>query len=577
VSDIRLGDWLAEPARGTIVGRGSETRLEPKVMAVLVHLASRPGQVVTKQELLDEVWAGTHVVEAVLTRAVSLLRKAIGDEPGAACRIETIPKKGYRLVGPVERAGSPATGSRPRTVAVLPFQILSGDRDQEYLADGFTELTIASLSRVRSLRVISRTSAARYRGGSRSLPEIARELGAGFVVEGSVIRDGPDVQVVAQLIDAATDTHLWAGEYRRAFQDVLSIQGDVARAIAREIEAEVTPEEERRLSRRRRVDARAHDAYLRGLYGWSRRTPEGFNAALRCFQEAIEIDPAEALPYAGMGLVFLVQGVYGILPAREAFANSAEAARKAIELDEELAEAHAVAAGPMIFAEHDYPAAEREIRRAIALSPSLPVARLALADLLAITGRHAEAVTEMEIGRALGPHDVGLNMNLGDHLILARRWDEGIAQHRRTVEMEPGFRRGHLRLARACAQAGRMAEAGAALEAAQALAGPVGPGVDEAYVLAMLGRVEEARELLGRLGERFDLARIQAWEMAQIHVALGDVEGAFTWLARAIEEGHGPVAFLGAEPAFDAIRGDARFGGLLERVGLHPAKPGVPG
>ncbi len=568
MSAIRLGDWIADPARGTIVGRGCETRLEPKVMAVLVHLANHPGQVVTRQQLLEEVWARTHVGEAVLTRAVSLLRRTIGDEPGAPCRIETIPKKGYRLVGPVERARSPATRSRPCTVAVLPFQILSGERDQEYLADGFTELTIASLSRIRSLRVISRTSAARHRGGARSLPEIARELGAEFVVEGSVIRDGPDVQVVAQLIDAATDTHLWAGEYRRAFRDVLSIQGDVARAIAREIEAEVTPEEERRLSRRKQVDARGHDAYLRGLYGWSRRTPEGLNAALRCFQEAIEIDPAEALPYAGMGLVFLVQGVYGILPAREAFASCAEAARKAIELDEELAEAHAVAAGPKIFAEYDYPAAERQIRRSIALSPSLPVARLALADLLTITGRRAEAVAEMEIGRALGPHDVGLNMNLGDHLIFARRWEEGIAQHRRTVEMEPGFRRGHQRLARACAQAGRMAEASAALEAATALAGPVGQGADEAYVLAMLGRNGEARELVGRLGDRFDLARTQAWEVAQVHVALGDVEGAFTWINQAIEKGNGQVVFLEAEPAFDPIRGDARLDRLRHRLGL---------
>jgi predicted Zn-dependent protease len=295
-------------------------------MAVLVHLANHPGQVVTRQELLEEVWAGTNVVEAVLTRAVSLLRRAFGDEPGAPCRIETIPKKGYRLVGPVERERSPATRSGPRTVAVLPFQILSGERDQEYLADGFTELTI--------------------------------------------------------------------------------------------------------------------------------------------------------------------------------------------------------------------------------------------------TGRRGEAVAEMEVGRALGPYDVGLNMNLGDHLIFARRWEAGIAQHRRTVEMEPGFRRGHLRLARACAQAGRMAEASAALEAATALAGPVGPGADEAYVLARLGRNGEARELLGRLGDRFDLVRTQAWEVAQVHVALGDAEDAFTWIDRAIEEGHGQVVFLDAEPAFDPIRGDARLDRLRHRLGL---------
>jgi TolB-like protein/Tfp pilus assembly protein PilF len=568
VSIIRLGKWLVEPARGTIAGGGRETRLEPKVMAVLVHLAGNAGRVVSKDELLDRVWEGAHVVEGVLTRAVSILRRALGSESVSGCRIETIPTKGYRLVGEVQRVLDAASAARPRTVAVLPFRILSGEQGQEYLADGFTEFAIASLSRVRALRVISRTSVARYRETTRPLPEIARELGVEFIVEGSVILEGQDVQVVAQLIDAATDTHLWAGEYRRAFRDVLSIQGDVARAIAREIEVEVTPDEERRLSRREPVDPRSQDAYMRGLYGWSRRSPEGFAAALRCFQEAIELDPAAARPYAGMGLVFLVQGLYGILPPREAFASCEQASQKAIELDEELAEAHAVAAGPKLFVAHDYPAAERQMRRAIALSPSLAVARLALADLLAATGRLAEAVAEMEIGRSLTPFDVGMNMNLGDHLVFARRFDEGIAQHRRTVEMEPSFRRARLRLARACAQAGRREEATAALEAALALASPVGPGADDACVLACLGRGAEARALLAQLEARFDLAPTQSWDVAMAYAALGDADTAFAWLEKALDAGAGMLVFIGIDHGFDALRSDPRFPGLLARLRL---------
>ena len=569
MSAIRLGEWLAEPTRGIITGRGAETRLEPKVMAVLVHLATRPGQVFTKEELLDEVWPDTVVADAVLTRAVSLLRRAIDDGPGATCRIETIPRKGYRLVGPVERVAAREPG-RPQTIAVLPFRLLSSERDNEYLADGFTELTISNLSRLGSLRVISRTSTGRYKGTTRSLPEIARELGADFVVEGSVMREGNDLQVVAQLIDPVTDVHVWSGEYRRAFHDVLSIEGDVARAIASEVEAEMTPEEARRLARRLPIDPRAHDAYLRGLYCWSRRSPEGFDAALRHFQEAIEIDASAAPAYAGMAMVFLMQAFYGFVPAPVGFARCAEAARKSIELDDELAEGYVARGGPFLFVERDFARAERDVRHAIALSPSLAVARLALADTLVVTGRSDEGLEQMRAGVRLSPLDPGLNMNLADHFVFARRFDDAILQYQRTVEVEPRFRRGLLRLARACALAERTDEAARTLEAALAVGGPVGPGADEAFVLARLGRTDEARALVRRLEDDPAVAGTQAYEVAQIHVALGDPDRAFAWIDRAFDEGRGWVVFLGIEPAFDPIRGDPRFLPLLRRARLSP-------
>lgn len=264
-----------------------------------------------------------------------------------------------------------------------------------------------------------------------------------------------------------------------------------------------------------------------------------------------------------------MQAFYGMIPPRAGFARAAEAARRAVELDAELAEGFAARAGPRFFADHDFAGAEADMRRALALSPSLAVGRLALADLLQATGRGTAALAQMEEALRLGPLDVGLNMNLADHLVFARRWDEAIAQYRRTMRMEPGLRRAALRLARACAQAGRGREAGRALEEARALPGPPA-GAEEAYLLALLGRGEEAAELASRQEDRPETLPGQAVDLAQAWAALGNRDRAFAWLDRALEERHGLIVFAAVDPAFECVRDDRRFAALLRRIGLSP-------
>jgi TolB-like protein len=235
---LRIGNWVVELALGTISGRSGTVHLEPKVMDVLGYLATRPGDVVTKEEVLATVWGGASVVEAVLTRAVSQLRHAFGDDARAASYIQTIPKRGYRLIAPVSPALRPADRQvpvRPRSVAVLPFRALSSNGQQEHVADAVTELLITSLSTLPSLRVTSRTSVMRYKEPGKLLSEIADELQVAFVVEGSVLSFGEKTSLVVQLIDGAADSHLWSREYRGAFTEILEMQGDVARAIAHEM------------------------------------------------------------------------------------------------------------------------------------------------------------------------------------------------------------------------------------------------------------------------------------------------------------------------------------------------------
>jgi TolB-like protein/Tfp pilus assembly protein PilF len=458
----------------------------------------------------------------------------------------------------------PAESGRIRSLAVLPLENLSADPTQEYFADGMTETLIADLGKLRSLRVISRTSVTLYKGARKPLPEIARELAVDALLEGTVIREGERVRITVQLIDGRTDHHLWAERYDRELRGILEVQGEVARAVAREIELELSPREGERLSRQRRVDPVAHDALLKGLYHLRLFSAESARSAIASFERAIEIDPAYALAHALLGFAWysLVQQVRAV-PHREGMPHARSSALRALELDPTLAEAHMVLGGVAFAFEWDWAAAERHLRRALELNPSQVWARTTLGFVLATRGRLEEGIAEGLRAVEIDPLDLNRRVALANLYRLARRYDEALAVARQVVETDPTLVRGQLELAWSCERVGRNEEAIAAYERC----GMLGPeqGAALRAALSREGAKGLWREIL-RIGVYLPASRHAA--AAGFNALLGNREEAIAELERGYAAREGILVSLRVDARYDGIRDDPRFEALARRIGI---------
>ncbi|HXZ79501.1 MAG TPA: protein kinase, partial [Terriglobales bacterium] len=350
---------------------------------------------------------------------------------------------------------------RIRSVAVLPLTNFSRDPEQEFFADGMTEALICDLAKLRGVKITSRTSVMRYKGSETPLPRIAEELNVDAVVEGSVLRVGPRVRITAQLIQAATDTHVWAESYDRDFADVLLVQSEIARAIAREIQVAITSEEAKRLSRARRVNPEAYEAYLKGRFHWYKLSREHLDTALRYFQASLEKDPSDPLAYVGIAAVWCSRGDCGLVPPLEAFPKAKAAALKAIELDDSLAEAH-MSMGMVRAAEWNWDEAVKEYKCASELTPNSAEAHFFLADLLISRGHPEEWKAHVECALELDPLNFFFQCFYGWHLLYLCRYDEAIAELRKALSSEPNLPAAHLRLWGAFYQKGLQEDAMAA-------------------------------------------------------------------------------------------------------------------
>ncbi len=359
---------------------------------------------------------------------------------------------------------------RIESIAVLPLANLSGDPEQEYFADGMTDALIAELGQIGSLRVISRTSVMQYKGAKRPLPQIAKELNVDAVIEGSVLRSGDRVRITAQLIGAVPERHLWARNYERDLRDVLSLQGEIARAIADEVKAKLTPDVQARLARARPVNPEAHEAYLRGRYYWNMRTEEGLKKSIEYFQQAIEKTPATRWRTPGWPTPTVSWGACDFLPPKEAFPNAKAAAQRALEMDRTLAEAHASLGMVRDEYDWDWSAAEEEYKRAIELNPNYATAHQWYAEYLSFVGRHDEAIEESERAGSWTPLSLVINTGVALFLSLARRYDEAIEQLPKTLEIDPDFAIAHYMLAGPMSKRGVFPEAIAEAKRQSALA-----------------------------------------------------------------------------------------------------------
>ena len=461
------------------------------------------------------------------------------------------------------------SAARIESLAVLPLANLSGDAAQEFFTDGMTEALIASLAQIRALRVISRTSAMQYKGAKQPLPEIARALNVDAIIEGGVLRSGERVRVTANLIEAATDRHLWSKTYERDVGDVLSLQGAVARAIADEIRIEITPREQRRLATGRAVNPVAYEAYIRGRYYWNKRTPAELRRGIEFFQQAIEADPTYAEAHAGLADSYNILADMGAMRPSEGFAIARAAIERSLEIDDQIAEAHTSLAFLRTFSGWNWDGAEQSYRKAIALNPGYATAHQWYAEFLVTQARFDEAIETARRAHSVDPLAFIIGTTVGDTLFFARRFDEAIAQLRATIDMEPRFVPAHNDLGRVLVQTGHPDEAITEFQTALKLAGgepKTSAGLAHAFAVA--GRAAEARPILANLEARVDTGLVSFHGIAVIHLALGETEAAFTWLERAYRERDRALVWAKVHPRLDAMRPDPRFQSVLERMGL---------
>jgi serine/threonine protein kinase/TolB-like protein/Tfp pilus assembly protein PilF len=478
---------------------------------------------------------------------------------------------GLNVAGLRDRLLGRAIAPRIESLAVLPLENLSGDPQQEYFADGMTEELIADLGQIEALRVISRTSVMQYKGVKKPLPQIARELNVDAIIEGSVLRFGDRVRITAQLIQAATDRHLWAQSYDRDLRDVLALQSEVAQAITSEIKIKLTPQEQARLARARPVNPEAHEAYLKGRYYWNLRTEEGLKKGIEYFQQAVEKDPGYALAYAGLADSYAVMSGWNLMAPKEGYPRAKAAAFKALEMDETLAEAHVSLGDARYLYDWDWVGAEKEYKRAIELNPGYATAHQWYAEYLSHMGRHNEAIAELKRAQELDPLSLMINAIGGWIFVCARRYDEAIAQCRRTLELNAGFYPAHGNLGRVYEQEKLYDEAISEYQKAIALeAGNPFLAAELARVYAAAGRKTEALKIISNLRQLSKRRYVSPYKVAQIYVALRDFDQACAWLEKAYDERSYDLAGAKVDPTIDPLRSDPRFQDLLRRMNFPP-------
>ena len=632
---VRFGPFEADLRAGELRKHGVKLKLVGQPFEVLAMLLESPGQLVTREELRTRLWPTDTFVDFDhgLNAAVNKLRDALSESAEKPTYVETLPRRGYRFISAVDLPDSlglklpvpemPASLESPvvvaetqipsrygrrrvfvtalvlvvilavvfgfdpggvrhrlvgqpsvpriQSIAVLPLENLSKDPEQEYFADGMTDELITNLAQISALRVISRTSAMQYKGTKKSLSEIARELRVDAVVEGTVMHSGDRVRITAQLIEASTDHHLWAASYDRDLQNVLSMQEEVTRAIVSEVRVKLTAQEQARLASMHPINPEAFQLWLKGRYYWYKLNPEGLQKAIEYFQQALEKDPTYAPAYAGLADSYNLLAFFNVFPPREVMPKAKAAAVKALELDDNLAEAHVSLGWAGFTYDLDWPAAGKHFERAIVLNPAYPLAHSYYSLYLGALGRPEEGLTEAKRALDLDPVSPAINHYVVVQLYLARRFDEAIEQCRKTLELDPSFTPVHGTLAEVYSAKGMYREALAEYEEYSALSG--GSPRSTAFVgyaHARLGQRSQAFRVLEQLRAASKQKYVPALSFAIVYVGLGEKEQAFLWLEKAYDERTNSLAYLKVQATWDPLRSDPRFADLVRRIGLPP-------
>jgi TolB-like protein/DNA-binding winged helix-turn-helix (wHTH) protein/Flp pilus assembly protein TadD len=614
---------------------GLKIKLSGQPMEVLSMLLARPGELIAREELQQRLWPHDTIVEFEhsINAAVNTLRRALGDSADEPRYVETLTRRGYRFIAPLETtaplsspaaerrsetAAAEARGTRRmprrfwtiavplmvaigagillvvsvarlrervsrfvgavrepplqiRSLAVLPLENLSGDPGQEYFADGMTDELITELGKVSALRVISRNSVMLYKGKRKSTPEIARELNVDAVVEGAVMHSGERVRITAQLIQARTDRHLWAESYERDGRDVLNLQSEVARAIVEEIRIELTPEERARMASRGAVDPEAYEAYMKGQRALDPRT---YDIAIKYFQQAIEKEPNFAMAYAGLAGAYSELGNDELISPQESYPKAKAAAMKALEIDDTLVAPHLTLGWARLRFDWDWTGADSEYRRALQLNPSSADAHSGYGSFLPFLRRFDEARAETKQAQELDPLSSFPYLQMGAIFVMSHQYDEAIEQVRKTIGIFPSEDRrnfSHFLLGLSYRGKGLFKEAIAEHEKNVALfpESPLHLG-HLGYTYGLAGKKAQALKVIEQLKEWSKRRYVAPYDIALVYIGLGEKDQAFAWLEKAYQAHSNDMSNLKADPTFDPVRSDPRFQDLLRRMKFPP-------
>jgi TolB-like protein/Tfp pilus assembly protein PilF len=565
-------DVVVEGGNFRIIKCDEVRTIEPRAFDLLLYLIEHRGRVVEKGELFDQVWKRSFVTDSALTQEIKQIRQAIGDDAGAPRYIETVPKRGYRFIAEVGETGrktEAAAGLDAQvfdSLVVLPFANLNADPELEYFVEGITDLLITDLGRIRSLKVISRTSAMQYKSARKPLPQIAGELKVKAAVEGAVMRVGERVRVTVQLIEAATDRHVWAECYERNLRGILSLQNELVETIAAKIRVELTPEEEARLASHPQVDHEAYEAYLKGNYFLLRFIPGGPQKAIEYFQQAIEKEPGYAAAYAALADAYGHLGFWGVVPPREIAPKIKATILNALEMDDTLPEAHNVLGKHLFYYDLDRSAAEREFHRAVELNPNNIDARTHYALCLAAMGRLEEAMADIRRTHELDPLSIPVSAITGWHLFALRRWDEAVAELQKTLEMEPNFALSRWLLWRIYRKLGMYDEALNEFTSLKLIYdSEVIEAAKEGY--AKSGYAGAMRMAADRMADQSKDRYLPPMHIAMLYAHAGENDLALEWLERAYEARDPKLISVAVEPDWDNLHSSPRFQQLLRRFG----------
>lgn len=575
----RFGPYTLDAGNHRLLRDSHEVALRPKAYDTLLHLVRHHGRTVSKDDLLDAVWAGVHVSEAVLTHCIAEVRQALQDDPQAPRYIKTLPKVGYTFVARVE-SEDPGSDARPflrglprkppaSAIAVLPFANLSADPENEYFCDGLSEELINGLTRIPELRVVAHSSSFSFKGRDLDARAIGQQLGVGSILEGSVRKSGGRLRISAQLIDTADGYHRWCDQYDRRLEDVFAVQDEISRAVLGALKVELLGPGHGAIIAPSTRNMDAYLLYLQGRFAWHRRFAGQLQVAMECFEKAIALDPGLSLAYSGLADCFSTLGVWAFRPAHEVLPRARALADKSLALDPNLAEGHTSRPLIHMFYDWDWLAAERELARALDLNPGSALAHLLAGHLFSIVGRFKEAIAEVLHAQTLDPLSPVVGANVGWTYYLAGDHGRATSEARKVLTRFPGNPMALLYLGFACAAAGRLAEALDSFRAAAATpAGMPWAAESAGWVLALDGRPDEAREILRASLARMGSAYVPSSAIACIHLGLGDDAAMFEWLGRAIDERDAMMPWLKYLPAFDRVRPDPRFQALLAAIGL---------
>jgi TolB-like protein/DNA-binding winged helix-turn-helix (wHTH) protein/Tfp pilus assembly protein PilF len=635
----RFGPYELRSRTRELYKQGTKLKLRPQPFQVLHLLAERKGDLVTREELKEQLWSKETFVdfEHGLNTAIKEIRSVLNDSATEPRYIQTLPKLGYRLVAPVAKEeliiGEPAslssaapaepneverqakanhvgnvaksrlwwllpvgamvlgfgavvwyhkaTTPRPQAqaggtrlmLAVLPFENLTGDAGQEYFSDGLTEEMIAQLGRLdpQHLAVIGRSSVMRYKQNRGQPQEIGHDLGVQYLLEGSVRRDAGRIRISAELIQTKDQANVWSHQYDRQLGDILTVQADIAQAIAGEIRITLNAPNANGTLHPAQLSSQsyeAYDLYLRGLYFWNKRSPEGFKKAIGYFEDAVKKDPTSARAYAALANSYVLMSGYRGFVSRELMTKARDAARRAVELDETLAEAHTSMALVAQDCDWDWTTAEKEYRRAIELDPSYATAHHWYAEFLALMGRFEEAQAEIGTARRLDPQSLIIVSDNGVILYYSRKYELSMQEYRTVLEMDPNF-------PRAVGLMNIYVEKGMRTELLTTLGKLEQENVDSAwhweqlaYFNARAGRVEEARRALRRIEELDKAQPVDPLVFAMVHIGLNEKEQALENLEKAYAQHSMSLTGAKVDPVYDSLRNEPRFKNLLQRMHL---------